>query len=252
MNRLSKDDVRHISCGSLELLVLENGYFNASKICRAHNKDFSDWAITGAAKIAIDEAARHSNLSADQIVMQITKTSNNLKGTYLHPVLLIHIATWCDVKYTIELSSVVWKGCEIDACAVSSKNFIVDNKKRTDTKVGLYLIRIGSVETLRQQLDIPNKYPDYSDVHKFGKSTNINRRQKNHTKNFGTVTELVYCVNIPQRLLSKAELRLSDMFSSLNIKFTHQNHRELIIITQSVLTLVKCVYDSIELEFACE
>lgn len=247
--KLSKSDVKYVTLGSLELVVLENGYFNASKICCAHNKYFADWSRTETFRTAIKEAAKYNNLSENQIIIQITKTDNELKGTYLHPSLLLPIAIWCDTKYSIELSSAVWGSEETNSTNGYDKNFIVDTRKSNEIKTGLYLIRIGSVGILRQKLAIPNEYLDNYDVYKFGRSVDINKRHKNHTKKFGTITELVYYVNIPTKILPKAELHLRDIFISSNIKFTHQKHQELIIIPQNLLVLVKCAYNSVELEF---
>ncbi len=108
---------------------------------------------------------------------------------------------------------------------------------------GIYLIRIGKVKDLRENMQISSeKYPfnefDKANVFKFGRSDDVMKRFQEHRSRIGygkyaSNIDMEWFVLIPQKLLASAECELNKFFESNLFKFEfndgYKDHTELVI-----------------------
>jgi hypothetical protein len=98
------------------MLMKKNGYINATKLCKdATNlckdakKDFFHWKENKNAKELITELKSSLGIPRELLILKIMKGDYITRGTYVHPQLIIHIASWCSPKYALQVSNIVIK-----------------------------------------------------------------------------------------------------------------------------------------------
>jgi hypothetical protein len=98
--------------GDFTIVIMnKNGYVNATKLCRfAKNKnnkpkEFKNWLRNNRSSELVDEIAKELT---DQVpFISITQTMNNeVRGTYVHPDLIPHIASWASPAFAIKVSRI--------------------------------------------------------------------------------------------------------------------------------------------------
>lgn len=84
------------------------GYINATKLCGLNNngKGFKNWLPNKHSKKLIKEVARLAGISKNQVIIKNCVGINEIRGTYIHPMLLTHIAYWCSVDFAIKIG--IW------------------------------------------------------------------------------------------------------------------------------------------------
>jgi KilA-N domain/Protein of unknown function (DUF3627) len=86
------------------------GYINATKLCDMANKRFTNWAANADAKKMINAFASASGIPDAQMMIKITTSSKShirIRGTYVHPDLIPHIASWASPEFAIKVSKIV-------------------------------------------------------------------------------------------------------------------------------------------------
>ena len=83
-----------------------NGYMNATKLCNEAGKNFKHWKTNITSKELIDEVSLWVGIPTHTL-MEIPNVPNNLRGTYVHPDLIPHIASWASPKFAIKVSKIV-------------------------------------------------------------------------------------------------------------------------------------------------
>lgn len=113
------------------ILMNDNGYLNATKLCTLAKKHLYHWVATVNAKELISEVEKEINFfndvhrstlesNVEREPHEITLGSQGIKkeviivdssfgecrGTYVHPLLVPHIASWCCPKFAIYVSKI--------------------------------------------------------------------------------------------------------------------------------------------------
>lgn len=147
-------------------------------------------------------------------------------------------------------------------CKVIDKNKLDDNilglpidcKKISEYKniSCIYLICLGYVSELRSIYNIDTSYSDDSILCKYGLSKNLERRLKEHNKDFGNKLNktlfLKFFVRISENKLYYAENILEDIFIRLGVKYDRiPKKTELVIIPKKELESIKEEYDKIKI-----
>lgn len=113
----------------------------------------------------------------------------------------------------------------------------------------VYLFELGTVEALRDTMDIPEEHPDTSIVYKFGRTKDLLKRTTNHAKMYGKLDgvnlTLVYYGYIDPDHASKAETAVNHSMQGMNLSFPYKNHKELIIASTKQLKHVREQYDMV-------
>jgi len=91
------------------IIDMTSGYINATKLCSIGGKRFDHWLSNKGSKELIKEF-EESNLR--EIKITLTGGQNlEIRGTYVHPDLIHHIACWVSTKFACKVSKIIneWK-----------------------------------------------------------------------------------------------------------------------------------------------
>jgi len=124
-----KNDIRQISFkdinddyswgkyGDFKVIIMnENGYINATKIChdaRTKNgkrKEFRHWKESTNANLILEEISGAVGAPTAQLLIPIITSKENLtiiRGTYAHPDLIPHIASWASPSFAVRVSKII-------------------------------------------------------------------------------------------------------------------------------------------------
>jgi len=90
------------------ILMKSNRYINATKLCqqdKVNTKRFRDWLKNDRSKLLIQQI--NSKINENDCILQINNEKNScIKGTYVHPLLIPHIAMWCSSEFAVKVS--IW------------------------------------------------------------------------------------------------------------------------------------------------
>lgn len=119
------DDYSWCDYGNFKVIIMKkNGYINATKLIHqsSKNKKLNDWTRGKLNQELIDEFSLLLDIPANHLIIPITTSSKNLteiRGTYVHPLLITHIAHWISPKFAVKVGIWIeeWKN-------YSNENFI--------------------------------------------------------------------------------------------------------------------------------
>ena len=91
------------------LMMRENGYINVTKLCKEGGKAFIHWRETKTSNIFVNElsSAIGIPISGLLIVINSGNTDTSIRGTYAHPDLVPHIASWVSPSFAVKVSRIV-------------------------------------------------------------------------------------------------------------------------------------------------
>ena len=102
------DDYEYGKYGGFEVMFdKKTGYINATKLCKDGGKEFSEWIKNNSSKNLLEEFSNCLRISKGDIINKKTNLPNHLKGTYVHPDLIPHIAMWISPKFGITISRII-------------------------------------------------------------------------------------------------------------------------------------------------
>jgi len=105
--------------GFVVLIMNKNGYVNVTKLCKnifiehkkifndAKEKEFRHWKLLDNAKELIEAISEPVRNPTNSVIVSITTGTNDLRGTYVHPDLVPHIASWASPTIAIKISKIV-------------------------------------------------------------------------------------------------------------------------------------------------
>ena len=96
------------------IMMTKNRYINATKLCKEYNKEFKHWKENKSNQELIIEVEKEI-FSADGIPTVENKSfiiinggkNQLIKGTYVHELLIPHIASWISSKFAIKVSKII-------------------------------------------------------------------------------------------------------------------------------------------------
>jgi hypothetical protein len=95
------------------IIDITTGYINATHLCglasnkNGKKKEFRKWLEVEVAKELIDGVSSSARIQAEDQLRVPTDLPNELRGTYAHPKLIPHIASWASPKFAIMVSDIV-------------------------------------------------------------------------------------------------------------------------------------------------
>jgi len=85
-----------------------NGYINATKICKDGGKILGNWNENLFSKQLIKELSLTIGLPIVNLTILIKQGGNQqITGTYVHPKLIPHIASWISPKFALMVSDII-------------------------------------------------------------------------------------------------------------------------------------------------
>ena len=147
---------------------------------------------------------------------------------------------------------------KVAADALNVEHSAITNLFRTSSKrfPCVYLFEVGKVGDMRQHFDMNGYTNDNDIVYKYGMTSDMERRSKEHSKTYGKLKDnsfkLVVFSYIESKLKSKAETKLKHIFELFDTRVKDPKHNELIVLKKDNLTRVKELYHSIYVECSGE
>jgi hypothetical protein len=104
-----------LSNGSRSLIpIRSDGYIDATAICKAGNKQFSDWSRLGSSKALVQVLSNDIGIPVDRLIETCKggDLSKVIQGSFAHPRLALNIAQWISTEFKVEVSRWVeeWRG----------------------------------------------------------------------------------------------------------------------------------------------
>ena len=113
------------------------GYINVTRLCKVHGKQFKNWFANKSVKCLIDGLAEKLTISPNQMLVTIEGGSGTSKkdicGTYAHPVLLPHIASWIDHVFAAIASIIVNNFFQLQTKTCNFDVLLQDEKLKKDS-----------------------------------------------------------------------------------------------------------------------
>ena len=94
--------------GPLDVVIMkENGYINATKLCAQANKCSKKWFKNRESKNIVNAVKDAINDDDNDIIIKIINGKKEIKCTYVHFDLIVHIASWCNATFAVLISKIV-------------------------------------------------------------------------------------------------------------------------------------------------
>ena len=156
------DDYSFGKYGDFNVIIMkENGYINATKICNdaitknGNKKEFKEWLKINNSKFLIEEISSDGGIPPSELLIQIKSGSKKLteiRGTYAHPDLIPHIASWASPQFAVRISKIVNK--YLIKKALKEKEKLI---KKKDDKIDKLNNKIDELLTNNKELLTNNK-----------------------------------------------------------------------------------------------
>jgi len=102
------DDFNWGSYGDFKVLIMaDNGYINATKLCSDGEKEFTNWMLNAASKDLILELQSSLGIPRELVIVKNMRGSYETRGTYVHLDLIPHIACWVSPRFALKVSRIV-------------------------------------------------------------------------------------------------------------------------------------------------
>lgn len=91
-----------------KVVLNKQGYINATKLCKDGNKNFFHWVENKSSKELLEELSSHIGKPMCEIFMKVSGGKNmEIRGTYVHPLLVPHIASWISPSFALKVSHII-------------------------------------------------------------------------------------------------------------------------------------------------
>ena len=102
------DDYGYGKYGEFEVIINKRtGYINATKLCKDGGKELFSWVRTNVSNKLVDFISESLHICRDRLLINPKNLPNHLKGTYVHPDLIPHIASWVSPEFAHKVSKIV-------------------------------------------------------------------------------------------------------------------------------------------------
>ena len=98
-----------INLNGITILSREDGFIDATALCKAGGKKFNDWFRLEKTKSFLEILGGSAGYPADLLVQNITEGKNELRGTWVHPRLAVNIAQWISPLFDVQVSGWVYE-----------------------------------------------------------------------------------------------------------------------------------------------
>jgi len=86
------------------VLSRDDGYINATQLCKAGKKKFNDWNRLESTKDLIQALESETGIPADLLIQSITGGKNEDRKTWIHPDLAVQLAQWISPIFSLKVS----------------------------------------------------------------------------------------------------------------------------------------------------
>lgn len=82
----------------------EDGYINATAMCKAAGKLMADYNRLSTTKAFLEELSADMGIPISQLIQVLRPGGDGLQGTWVHPQVSIHLAQWLSAKFAVQVS----------------------------------------------------------------------------------------------------------------------------------------------------
>lgn len=108
-NSINSDAFIKASTGDFSVILLKaNGYVNATRMCKAAGKKYTDWKKEANSMEYAELLCKMLDRSPEDLVIRVKTIEHDIKGVYVHPQLILNIAVWCSFECQCNLPYIVW------------------------------------------------------------------------------------------------------------------------------------------------
>ncbi len=86
-----------------------DGYINATAMCKAAGREFSEYKRNKATIAFIDALSAELGISQDGLIQSIVGGVPEYQGTWIHPQVAIHLAQWLSPQFAVQVSKWVFE-----------------------------------------------------------------------------------------------------------------------------------------------
>lgn len=107
------------------------GYINSTKLCGLVNKEVKSWFKNDSAKNLIKsfEKALSEETDNELVLKNIRHGNPELRGSYVHPSLIPHIASWASTDFAFKVSTIIQQFAV--SKIIEEKNSIINKKDKS-------------------------------------------------------------------------------------------------------------------------
>jgi len=112
-----RDINEHYSLGKYNkftvTIMKKNGYINATKLCQeigrelGSTKELKKWFQNKNSKKIVKSVSSYTCIDIKNLSFIINSGGNETRGTYVHNLLITHIASWASPEFAVEISQIV-------------------------------------------------------------------------------------------------------------------------------------------------
>jgi hypothetical protein len=96
--------IEHVYNG-VTVLQREDGYWNASAMCRANGKTWSDYWRNQTTQAFINELSAVLQIPRTELVQTQQGGTPHLQGTWVHRRVAVHLAKWCSPLFAVRVAT---------------------------------------------------------------------------------------------------------------------------------------------------
>ncbi|QRM16127.1 n1r/p28-like protein [Albatrosspox virus] len=163
----------YIKYDTFELIMMkENGFINATKLCKLGGKEFKKWIRLDGSKELIKTIEETNNVwkvksSGPDLARMILEVKNESKGkhqyevagSYVHQDLIPHIASWISPSFAVKVSKII-------NCYVSGKYELKLKEKEITNKELLELLQEFNRKYDKDTLELKERYRELKKYNK--------------------------------------------------------------------------------------
>ena len=88
---------------------MSDGYVNATEMCAAAGKKFSHYNSLNGTSEFLDALSVDTGITASNLMVIIRGGNRYVQGTWVHPLVAIHLAQWCSPQFAVAVSKLVFE-----------------------------------------------------------------------------------------------------------------------------------------------
>ena len=238
---VTKYQSSELKLSGIVVTAREDGFINATQLCKAGNKKFNNWKQLDSTLRLIQALESDTGIPASQLIdVHKGNTSKFSQGSWIHPDLAVQLAQWISPNFSIQVSrwvrEIVLTGSVTLGKEKSSEKLDDELRKKIGMDVSSYggqdVLYILSFVPVGEEYQIED---DEKKCYKFGVSGGVSNRLYNHErdKEFSSicVKNVFQCGN--KKIASKLEKRVKKIRADLGIDLKYYNKLECFIATDS-------------------
>lgn len=102
------DLIPHEAQGATIYQRPQDGYINATAMCRASGKRWNDYYSTGPTTAFLKALASETGITVSDLAQSHRGGDPRLQGTWVHPQVAINLAQWCSAEFAVKVSQWVY------------------------------------------------------------------------------------------------------------------------------------------------